>query len=335
MAKTAEEIARCYIEVVSRFGPAEQLVSDQGKEFINHILDSFCALTDTIRTITSGYHPQTNGVAEKANHNLINALRKMGEDKALEWDQWLPWVLLADRNRVRARTGLCPMEAVLGHVTTFWSVAEADRLRRLRQQDVNNDVEQESEQEYIISMLDRIHEIIDVVHPKLSERLKQVIQKQSPTVHTRGDIDIPPNTYVVLLKPADLIEKQNKMNRRTTQGVYKVVNKTRQGNYVLETQRGRPLVTPVHPSRLRVIGTRAAVDRLSRSNESQVLDQSDPEVFDVETVIAHKNVRGTLWYQIKWLGYDETTWEPESSLNCDELLEQYWRKSVQVNASSS
>lgn len=59
----------------------------------------------------------------------------------------------------------------------------------------------------------------------------------------------------------------------------------------------------------------------------------DGEVeYEVEQVIAHRDTkigkrRTRREYLIKWLGYghEHNSWEPESGMHCDELINAYWK----------
>uniref|UniRef100_A0A1Q3EZK3 Putative heterochromatin protein 1 n=1 Tax=Culex tarsalis TaxID=7177 RepID=A0A1Q3EZK3_CULTA len=61
---------------------------------------------------------------------------------------------------------------------------------------------------------------------------------------------------------------------------------------------------------------------------------SEPE-YVVERVVAKRNRRGKIQYQIKWKGCDdsENTWEPEENLNCQDLLEQFAREEAEKRTS--
>jgi hypothetical protein len=206
------------------------------------------------------------------------------------------------------------MEIVLGKTVDFMNWKSDYNLK---EEDID-----------ILDMLDRVNYIVEILHPNLVKKIQKIKDHNHiDTTNMKSDEDIPPKTFVVLLKPQDLIK--GKLGRRTTQGIYKVVRKTKLGNYVLETQRGKPLVTPVHPSRIRVIGGPEAVRRLNiRDDAEEVRDDDDPDVFEVEEIVGHKNIKGHLWYHIKWLGYDDNTWEPEAAVHADELIEKYWKTKV-------
>lgn len=49
------------------------------------------------------------------------------------------------------------------------------------------------------------------------------------------------------------------------------------------------------------------------------------EEFEVEAILGHRKSRSSRQFLIKWKGYDtfENTWEPQSNLNCGELLDAY------------
>ena len=50
--------------------------------------------------------------------------------------------------------------------------------------------------------------------------------------------------------------------------------------------------------------------------------RTTPQIYEVERIIAHRIVRGTLFYLVKWVGYDheDNTWEPEQHLRRSPLI---------------
>lgn len=76
--KSALTVARCLFEhVICRYGSPEEIISDQGTEFVNSIVSTLLMLEGTVHATTSGYHHQTNGQTEKRNHTLAESLRKI------------------------------------------------------------------------------------------------------------------------------------------------------------------------------------------------------------------------------------------------------------------
>ena len=56
-----------YIILFHRFGSAEVIISDQGREFINAVTKYLFNMTGTDHRISSAYHPQMNGLVKRFN----------------------------------------------------------------------------------------------------------------------------------------------------------------------------------------------------------------------------------------------------------------------------
>jgi hypothetical protein len=99
---------------ISMFGPPEEMMHDQGKEFVNSICNELVRNIGTENLVTSSYHPRTNGLCEKENQTLLRALRKHADKNPLEWHKWLPYCLMAYRDTVHSTTGFTPYELLFG-----------------------------------------------------------------------------------------------------------------------------------------------------------------------------------------------------------------------------
>lgn len=89
--------------------------------------------------------------------------------------------------------------------------------------------------------------------------------------------------------------------------------------------------------------TRQAVINLNDSeSESESEEDSDnSEVYTVEKILAHSksdprshntSVHGekpVMLYLVKWEGYEDTTWEPATSFQDNEVLQEYWAQQAQ------
>ena len=88
-SKSAKEIARHLWHYFCIFGPAKELLSDCGKEFLNECISEMLSQIGTIRRHTSVYLPHCNGLTEAYNGTLCSALRKHAENDRLSWNLWL------------------------------------------------------------------------------------------------------------------------------------------------------------------------------------------------------------------------------------------------------
>ena len=65
--KTAESVAAKIKSFVNRHGPPHRILSDQGREFCNNINKTLFESLGIKHSVTSAYHPQTNGLDERTN----------------------------------------------------------------------------------------------------------------------------------------------------------------------------------------------------------------------------------------------------------------------------
>ena len=90
-SKTAVEVARVFFNsVICKYGVPEILVTDQGREFVNAVLEGLTELLQFKHMKTTPYHPQANGIIERANATLINILRTLVQENLTIWDTMLP-----------------------------------------------------------------------------------------------------------------------------------------------------------------------------------------------------------------------------------------------------
>ena len=89
---SATEVARELVNVwFSRFGVPTQIVSDRGAQFMSSLFTGLCGYLGAKHTPTTSYHPQCNGLLERAHRRLKDALRCHGSSGL--WTDVLPWVM--------------------------------------------------------------------------------------------------------------------------------------------------------------------------------------------------------------------------------------------------
>ena len=93
---TARTTARVlYNEYFSVFGFPHRLMSDQAPEFSRKVIAAMCDLLGVSKVCTSPYHPQSNGVVERAHQTLRRMIGKMDPEKRSKWPSHLGTVIIA------------------------------------------------------------------------------------------------------------------------------------------------------------------------------------------------------------------------------------------------
>ena len=97
-----------------RYGFPMFLHSDQGKEFENAMIHKLSELLGTAKTKTTPYHPRSDGLVERFNRILLAMLAMFVSREHDNWDDLLPFMMLAYNTTVHTTTGFTPYILVFG-----------------------------------------------------------------------------------------------------------------------------------------------------------------------------------------------------------------------------
>ena len=98
-AISAEEFASLYVnEIVRYHGVSRVIVSDRDPRFTGHFLKSVCQLLGVKQSLSTAFHPQSDGQTEIMNRYLQDMLRHYVSPRQDDWDQHLPAAEFAVNN---------------------------------------------------------------------------------------------------------------------------------------------------------------------------------------------------------------------------------------------
>ena len=179
---TAKSFAKDFYEkVVCIHGCPAEVLSDRGSAFVSHLWTHLADLLDVRRTFTAGYHPATNGRAEKMNGHVVNLLRTLVSEKPREWDKYLPSVVFSINNTVCNSHGVTPFICLHGYAPT--TILDHGKLAALENEPMTDILETVFEgQKVAQDMAIRLFE-------KRSKRLKEIHDSKVKKSHlTAGDV---------------------------------------------------------------------------------------------------------------------------------------------------
>ena len=217
-----ETVAEALLDMWSRVGIPEQVLSDRGTQFLSEVMKEVHRLLSIKGLTTTPYHAQCNGLVERFNGTLKTMLRKMCDEKPNTWHRYLSACLFAYREVPQESTGFSPFELLYGRTVR----GPMTILRNLWTSECSVPSETSHASTYVLELKNRIEETCKLVQRNLAragDKYRQHFDKKAKMrVFKEGDL-------VLLLLPT----KQNKLEM-AWRGPFSVESRQGQFDYWIE-----------------------------------------------------------------------------------------------------
>jgi transposase InsO family protein len=101
-------------EFISRLGTPKLIHTDQGREFESILFSTLCQKLEIQKTRTTPYRPQSDGMVERFNRTVQNMLSMFVNENRADWDDLLPYIMMAYQATVHESTGFSPNQMMFG-----------------------------------------------------------------------------------------------------------------------------------------------------------------------------------------------------------------------------
>ena len=288
--KSAISVARELMLIFTDFGFPKIIQSDNGKEFVNSIIESLFKTFKIDKRLTSPYHPRANGLAERFIQTTLGVLKKELYGDNTKWKTILPATQLMMNDKI----------SVI-HNSTPFSVMFARKLNPFDNYEAASSNSQPKEE-----FEKRLRFIDTVLRPALitaNEKSKSRTKERFDKSHRL--INFPIGSLVMIVNNT----KENKLET-SYEGPYKVLKLHKGGSYTLQDAAGVLLSKGVPPSQMKLIS--GDNDNTSR----------------VESIVDHKKTNKGILYRVRWEGYSEAddTWEPKDSFHDPSTITDYYKR---------
>ncbi|NQZ62984.1 reverse transcriptase domain-containing protein [Crocosphaera sp.] len=109
-------VAEELLNIFSRVGLPLVLLSDGGSQFTSEQMEEILRTLGIEHAVSTPYHPQSNGLCERANATIKAMIKKLSFDNPTAWDRLLQCALFAYREVPQETTGFAPFELVYGSI---------------------------------------------------------------------------------------------------------------------------------------------------------------------------------------------------------------------------
>ncbi|KAJ1041137.1 hypothetical protein NDA10_004492 [Ustilago hordei] len=294
-----------YGHMVRLFGYPDHMVSDRGRQFISGAWKAFAEQMGVKHSLSTAYHPQTDGQTERVNQVIEQYLRMYCNYEQNDWANLLDTAAFVYNNTVHNSIGVSPFFACYG-----WNPkAHPDIPQRLGVNDPGRF-------EYLMDGKERCK--------YLQEQIREA-QRRSVDQYNRKHKDIE-------FKVGDTvyINRRNWKTRRPTPkldtrfaGPYPVQERVGRRAYRITLPANLRVHDVFHVSMLEPARTSSLPQRAEQPTMPPLPDEDLD--FEVEALIDKRSHNGTTEYKVLWRGYSEeaASWEPVENLNCPDLIQEY------------
>ncbi|QRV96463.1 Retrotransposable element Tf2 protein [Ceratobasidium sp. AG-Ba] len=301
------DVANLFLTYVWKLhGLPRKTISDRGPQFTSQFLKQLHKRLDIKPSFSTAYHPQTDGQTERLNQVVELYLRHYVSHRQDDWVGLLPLAEFAYNNGTNASTGKTPFFANYGFHPRF-AVGDKEGQGLLIADD---------HAEWLQKGYDELKAALTVSQERMKEYYDR--KHRAPENIKVGDSVWLDNRNIQSQRPA------RKLSAKRI-GPFKVVAKV--GKHAFKLELPHTLrIHPVFPVALLSLKKEDPYGREPPQPPPEVTPEGDIE-YEVEQVQDSRRYRGKIQYYVKWLGYNEWTWEPYEHLsNAKEMIADFHRR---------
>ena len=304
MDKMATTVATALFQLFCQCGFPKVIQMDNGKEFVNHVIDALRKHAGIDRRLTTPYNPQANGLAERFVKTMTDAVRKllMGDNR--DWDNYIPGVQYAMNTKVHSLLGVTPFS--LMYARRHNAFENYSKVQGLGTKENEGDTQDQVESH----VLERLKTMTEIVFPELRqareegrEAKQQAYAKQKKVLEE----PFPDGCFVMVID-----ETRSTKLDPIYEGPYTVMRRNKGGAYWLMDLDKKLLPRAFASHQMKMIAPSAVKD-IDGEHEYAI----DEPVYAVEAIIDRRTspTSGRAEYLVKWKDYgiEENSWEPSTN----------------------
>lgn len=292
-------------DVYRCFGLPERIISDRGPQFASTAFREPHKLLGVKTSMSTAYHPQTDGGTERTNQTLEVAIRIYCAENPGSWAKMLPQFEFALNNRAHSVTGRSPFELLMGY--------HPDAIGRVHPSPKHPSTEQR------LKELKETRDAALEAHDRAAAVMAQRQLGKTPPFKQGDQVWLEATNLRLPYPHRKLAPKR--------EGPFKIVKVMGPITYKLQLPKRWKIHDVFHASLLTPFRSTKEHGPSYSYPPPDLIDEE--EEYEVEAIINHRTTkRSGKQFLIKWKGMptSENSWEPERHLKHAQTILKLYKK---------
>jgi len=285
--------------IICQHGIPRSIISDRGSKFTSRVWGSICSILGIKVSLSTAFHPQTDGQTERVNQVLEQYLRVFTNYKQDNWSSLLQRAAFAYNNSEHSGIKMSPFYANFGYSARWISGLDLA----------------ESIPEPVVEKAKSLVEVHELCRDNINLANRDYAKYYNAKRRTEKPIDVG-DSVLLSLQNVKTRRPSKKLDIRWS-GPYRVSAKVGNLAYRLELPASMKIHNVFHISLLRHFES-PVIPGQSYDPPGPVETDDLEESWEIRSILDSRIVGNKLMYEVEWLGYEgtdlATSWEPESNV---------------------
>jgi len=291
--KSATSLAEALWSVISVFGPPLRITSDGEATNVSLILEKMLAAHGIEHRTIAAYTPRQNGKAEAHVKMVLSVVHKMLHESGPDWPMLIGAASLMINTKHRALMDMDPFRLVFGRAARAFAAYV----------DIGDTVRTEEQlQEFLFAKEEQLSHLWPARHGRMVDQQA----KYNALFKAKHTIAPPLEVGITVMRRDNA---PGSKDAAPFVGPYEIIGRNEaRRTYTLRDPAGGVYPHDVPREQLKPI------KRAERQDD----------VYYIDRIVDAKVENDQQFYLVKWVGFDNPTWEPASNIDDNNTIRAYW-----------